>query len=364
MDRFQAMQVFVRVVDANSFTRAADSLSLPRTTVTTIIQNLERLLGVRLLNRTTRRIGLTPDGAGYYQHCVRILADVEETEACFQEAALRLKGRLRIDVPTCIGRLILIPSLCDFHDKYPDVELVLGLGDRPVDMVQEAVDCVIRSGDLEDSSLVARRIGMLQTVTCASPSYISRHGMPQTIEELGRHHAVHYFMSRSGRNCAWNFKVDDKHQEVEMKGTVAVNEAGAYLDCGLKGFGLIQTPRYMALPHLQSGELIEVLPQWKPGAVPMSILYPQSRQLAQGARLRRLGGRAVRQLPAVERPRRDRSRRAHLRRLQERGGQGPVARAAARARPRHADRGPAGPAQRPRGSGGIRAVGGRWRRPA
>ena len=147
-------------------------------------------------------------------------------------------------------------------------------------MVQEAVDCVIRSGDLEDSSLVARRIGMLQTVTCASPSYISRHGMPQTIEELGRHHAVHYFMSRSGRNCAWNFKVDDKHQEVEMKGTVAVNEAGAYLDCGLKGFGLIQTPRYMALPHLQSGELIEVLPQWKPGAVPMSILYPQSRQLS------------------------------------------------------------------------------------
>ena len=258
MDRFQAMQVFVRVVDANSFTRAADSLSLPRTTVTTIIQNLERLLGVRLLNRTTRRIGLTPDGAGYYQHCVRILADVEETEACFQEAALRLKGRLRIDVPTCIGRLILIPSLCDFHDKYPDVELVLGLGDRPVDMVQEAVDCVIRAGDLEDSSLVARRIGTLQTVTCASPTYVARHGMPQTIEDLRDHHAVHYFSSRSGRNCPWDFKIDGKHQEVDMRGTVAVNEAGAYLDCGLKGFGLIQTPRYMALPYLQSGELIEV----------------------------------------------------------------------------------------------------------
>lgn len=280
MDRFQAMQVFVRVVDANSFTRAADSLSLPRTTVTTIIQNLERLLGVRLLNRTTRRIGLTPDGAGYYQHCVRILADVEETEACFQEAALRLKGRLRIDVPTCIGRLILIPSLCDFHDKYPDVELVLGLGDRPVDMVQEAVDCVIRAGDLEDSSLVARRIGTLQTVTCASPTYVARHGMPQTIEALRDHHAVHYFSSRSGRNCAWDFKVDGKHQEVDMKGTVSVNEAGAYLDCGLKGFGLIQVARYMALPHLQTGELIEVLPQWKPSPTAISVLYPQSRQLS------------------------------------------------------------------------------------
>ena len=309
---------------------------------------------MRLLNRTTRRIGLTPDGAGYYQHCVRILADVEETEACFQEAALRLKGRLRIDVPTCIGRLILIPSLCDFHDKYPDVELVLGLGDRPVDMVQEAVDCVIRSGDLEDSSLVARRIGMLQTVTCASPSYISRHGMPQTIEELGRHHAVHYFMSRSGRNCAWNFKVDDKHQEVEMKGTVAVNEAGAYLDCGLKGFGLIQTPRYMALPHLQSGELIEVLPQCKPGAVPMSILYPQSRQLSPKVRaFADWVAELFASCPLLSG--RDETDPAALTcGVFKRGGQGPAARAAARARPRHADRGTAGPAQRPRGSGGIR----------
>ena len=280
MDRFQAMQVFVRVVDANSFTRAADSLSLPRTTVTTIIQNLERLLGVRLLNRTTRRIGLTPDGAGYYQHCVRILADVEETEACFQEAALRLKGRLRIDVPTSIGRLILIPALCDFHDKYPDVELVLGLGDRPVDMVQEAVDCVIRAGDLEDSSLVARRIGTLQTVTCAAPAYVARHGLPQTIEALRDHHAVHYFSSRTGRNCAWDFNVDGKHQEVDMQGAVAVNEAGAYLDCGLKGFGLIQVPRLYGAAPPAIGRADRSAAQWKPSATAISVLYPQSRQLS------------------------------------------------------------------------------------
>ncbi|MBB1592948.1 LysR family transcriptional regulator [Achromobacter sp. UMC46] len=280
MDRFQAMQVFVRIVDANSFTRAADSLSLPRTTVTTIIQNLERLLGVRLLNRTTRRVGLTPDGADYYQHCVRILADVEETEVCFQAASLRLKGRLRIDVSASIGRLILIPALWDFYGKYPDVELVLGLGDGPVDMVQEAVDCVIRSGELEDSSLVARRIGTLQTITCASPTYVARHGMPQTIESLRDHHAVHYFSSRTGRNYAWDFKVDGKHQEVNMQGSVAVNQAGAYLDCGLKGFGLIQVARYMALPHLQSGELIEILPQWKPSTTAISVLYQQSRQLS------------------------------------------------------------------------------------
>ncbi len=148
MDRFQAMQVFTRVVDANSFTRAADSLGLPRATVTTIIQGLESLLKVRLLNRTTRRLSLTPDGAAYYERCVRILADVEETEGSFHDAARGPKGRLRIDVPAPIGRLILIPSLCEFHTRYPDIDLVIGMGDRVIDMVQEGVDCVIRVGEL------------------------------------------------------------------------------------------------------------------------------------------------------------------------------------------------------------------------
>jgi len=285
MDRFQAMQVFVRVVDANSFTRAADSLALPRTTVTTAVQNLERRLGVRLLNRTTRRISLTPDGAAYYEHSTRILAEVEETEACFQEAALRPKGKLRIDVPASIGRLILIPALCEFHTRYPDVELVIGMGDRRVDMVQEAVDCVIRGGDLEDSSLVARRIGTFQSLTCAAPSYLERQGMPHTLEDLKSHYAVHYFSSRSGRNCNWDFVIDGKTREVDVPGCVSVNDWSAHLACALQGFGLVQTARFMALPHLQAGELIEVLPQWKPRPVPISLLYPQSRQLSPKVRV-------------------------------------------------------------------------------
>lgn len=285
MDRFQAMQVFVRVVEANSFTRAADSLTLPRTTVTTIIQNLERHLGVRLLNRTTRRISLTPDGAAYYKHATRILAEVEETEACFQDAALRPQGRLRIDVPASIGLLILIPALCEFHTRYPDVELVIGMGDRRVDLVQEAVDCVIRGGELEDSSLVARRIGTFQTLTCAAPSYLERRGMPESLQDLEqRHQAVHYFSS-VGRNFAWAFVVDGKEQLVDVPSVVSVNDWGAHLTCGLQGFGLIQTARYMALPHLQSGELVEVLPQWKPKSVPISLLYLQNRQLSPKVRV-------------------------------------------------------------------------------
>ncbi len=280
MDRFQAMQVFTRVVDANSFTKAADSLGLPRTTVTTTIQNLESMLQVRLLNRTTRRLSLTPDGAAYYERCVRILADIDETEASFRNVARGPKGRLRIDVPASIGRLILIPKLCDFHTRYPDIELVIGMGDRPVDMVQEAVDCVIRVGDLSDSTMVARRIGTFQGLTCAAPRYLERHGEPRTIEDLQQHQAVHYFSSRTGRTIDWDFIVDGEVTEVKVPGVVSVNDADAYVACGLQGFGLIQPARYMVLPYLESGQLIEVLPQWKPSPMPISVVYLHNRHLS------------------------------------------------------------------------------------
>jgi len=280
MDRFQAMQVFTRVVDANSFTRAADHLGLPRTTVTTIIQNLEKLLNVRLLNRTTRRLSLTPDGAAYYERCIRILADVDEAEAAFQDASRRPRGKLRIDTPAAIGRLILIPSLCEFHDKYPDIELYIGMGDRPVDLVQEAVDCVIRVGELQDSSLVARRIGMFEGISCASPAYIERHGAPTTLEELAEHKSVNYFSSLTGRSFDWDFMVEGQKVEVKMEGVVSVNDADAYMACGLQGFGLIQPPRYMALPYLQSGELVEILHDWKPKSMPISVVYPHNRHLS------------------------------------------------------------------------------------
>jgi LysR family transcriptional regulator for bpeEF and oprC len=280
MDRFQAMQVFTRVVDANSFTRAADHLGLPRTTVTTIIQNLEKMLNVRLLNRTTRRLSLTPDGAAYYDRATRILADVEEAEAAFMDASRRPRGKLRIDVPASIGRLILIPSLCEFHDRYPDIEMVIGMGDRPVDLVQEAVDAVLRVGELQDSTLVARRVGNFEGITCASPQYLERFGEPQTLEDLARHQAVQYFSSRTGRTIDWDFMVDGSPVHIKMNGKVSVNDADAYMACGLQGFGLIQPPRFMALPYLESGELREILPAWKPKPMQISVVYPHNRHLS------------------------------------------------------------------------------------
>jgi LysR family transcriptional regulator, regulator for bpeEF and oprC len=285
MDRLQAMQVFTRVVDTNSFTKAAETLDLPRASVTTIIQNLEAYLGVRLMHRTTRRLSLTPDGAAYYERCVRILADVEETESGLQNGSRKPHGKLRVDMPGAIGRTIVIPALCEFHTRYPDIDLQLGFTDRPVDLLQEGVDCVVRVGALQDSSLVARRIGLFEGVTCAAPEYLARAGIPRTLEELSQFKAINYFSSRTGRIMNWAFLVDGKEVEVKMNGSVSVNDAEAYVTCALEGFGLIQPPLFMVLPHLRSGALKEVLPEWKPLPMPISAVYPHSRHLSPKVRV-------------------------------------------------------------------------------
>jgi LysR family transcriptional regulator, regulator for bpeEF and oprC len=285
MDRLQAMQVFTRVVDTNSFTKAAETLDLPRASVTTIIQNLEAHLGVRLMHRTTRRLSLTPDGAAYYERCVRILADVEETESGLQNGSKKPHGKLRVDMPGAIGRTIVIPALCEFHTRFPDIDLQLGFTDRPVDLLQEGVDCVVRVGALQDSSLVARRIGLFEGVTCASPEYLARAGIPRTLEELSQFKAINYFSSRTGRIMNWAFLVDGKEVEVKMNGSVSVNDAEAYVTCALEGFGLIQPALFMVLPHLRSGALKEVLPEWKPLPMPISAVYPHSRHLSPKVRV-------------------------------------------------------------------------------
>lgn len=285
MDRFQAMQVFTRVVDANSFTLAADSMGLPRSTVTTTIQSLERSLKLRLLNRTTRRLSLTPDGAAYYERCVQILADLEDMDAAFRDVTRGPNGRLRIDAPPSIGRLILVPALCDFHSRYPDIELAIGMSDHVIDMVQNAVDCAIRVGTLEDSSMVARRIGTFESITCAAPAYLERYGEPKSIEALADHHAVHYFSSRTGRVVDWSFMVDGKPMDVQINGKVSVNDAEAYVQCGVSGFGLIQPSRYMVAPMLESGQLREILTEWTPSPQPISVVYPHNRHLSPKVRV-------------------------------------------------------------------------------
>ncbi|GLU31358.1 LysR substrate-binding domain-containing protein [Trinickia caryophylli] len=285
MDRIQAMEVFTRVVDANSFTRAADTLGMPRASVTTIIQNLEALLGVRLMHRTTRRLSLTPDGAAYYEHCIKILAEIAEADASFQAGKRKPSGLLRVHMPTSLGHRLVIPELPIFRQRYPDVTLDVGLSDRAVDPVEEGVDCMVRIGPLEDSSMVARRIGVLKRVTCGSPGYLAHYGEPKDIHELPMHYAVNFRASQGARPVPWVFMIDGKPVEVPMNGTVTVNDSDAYVTCGLAGFGLIQPTLFMVLPQLLDGSLKEVLPGLNPKPKPISIVYPHNRHLSAKVRV-------------------------------------------------------------------------------
>ncbi|MBB3264916.1 LysR family transcriptional regulator for bpeEF and oprC [Azospirillum sp. OGB3] len=279
MDKLHAMRVFVRVVEVNSFTKAADTLGLPRASVTTTIQNLEAALGVRLLQRTTRKLSLTLDGAAYLEGATRILSDLEEIETSFTSARKTPRGRLRVDMPGSVGRLIIIPTIHEFHARYPDIEIMIGMSDRPIDLIQEGVDCVLRVGELLDSSLIARRVGAFRPVTVASPAYLARHGTPRTIEELEGHTAVNYF-TRTGKMHEMSFERDGVTHEVKLNGPVSVNDADAYVTCALEGLGIGQIARFMALPHLRSGALVEILKDWRPALMPISALYPHNRHLS------------------------------------------------------------------------------------
>lgn len=278
MDRLQAMQVFIRVVDTNSFTRAAETLNIPRASVTNIIQYLEAYLKVRLLQRTTRRLNLTADGQAYYERCVRVLAEIEEIEGSFSTLGSVPRGKLRVDTSGPIGKLIIVPALDDFHARYPEIELTLGMSDRRIDLIEEGVDCAIRVGALIDSNMVARKLSDFHFVTVATPGYLEKHGMPLSLADLDKGQvAVKYISARTLRPMDLRFVVDGAESEAKMPATVIVNDAEALLAVGLKGLGLFQIARMLALPHLESGALVEVLPEWKPSFMPHSLVYPQNR---------------------------------------------------------------------------------------
>ncbi|WP_223480065.1 MULTISPECIES: LysR family transcriptional regulator [unclassified Pseudomonas] len=285
MDRFNAMRVFTRIVELGGFAKAADSLQLPRASVTILIKQLEAHLGVQLLQRTTRQISLTLDGAAYYPRCVRLLADLEETEAVFSAARQNPKGLLRVDMPAGVGRLIVIPALPQFTARYPLIELEIGLNDRPVDLIREGVDCVLRGGSSLDDSLVARPLVMLDQVTCASPGYLQRHGTPQCLGDLEGHEMVEYVSSHSGKRFGLEFVVDGEIQPINLSKHVAVNSADGYLAACEAGYGLVQTPYYHVARQLKEGNLVEVLREVPPPGMPLAALYPPHRQLSRRVRV-------------------------------------------------------------------------------
>ncbi len=280
MDRIDLLQVFVRVAETGSFTRAADRLGLPRASVSTAVQQLETRLGSRLLHRTTRRVGLTPDGEVMLERARALVADMEDMEQQFLPARGQVSGRLKVDVPSRIARRLIAPALPDFFALHPAIELELGSSDRAVDLVLEGIDCALRVGPLANSSLVARPLGHFTLINCASPAYLERHGTPRTPADLPEHVAVNYASPTSGRAAPWEWLRDGETSTLRMRSQVAANNAETYIACALAGLGLIQIPAYDVREHLAAGELVEVLPDARAEPLPVQLVYPHRRNLS------------------------------------------------------------------------------------
>ena len=281
MDQIQAMRIFVRVVEAGTFTRAADSLNLPKATVTKHVQALEERLRVKLLNRTTRRVTVTPDGAAYFDRTVRLLTDLDDIEASMTNARANPRGRLRIDVGTSVAQLLIIPHLAEFHARYPDIQVDLGVSDRTVDLIGDNVDCVIRGGELSDQSLVARRIGNLEFITVAAPAYLERKGTPTHPLEIEEKHAsVIYFSPQSGRHYPLEFRRGDESIDITGPYQLSVNESNAYVTSIVAGLGIGQIISWQAQRYLDSGALVQLLPDWTQPLLPVYVVYPPNRHLS------------------------------------------------------------------------------------
>jgi LysR family transcriptional regulator for bpeEF and oprC len=278
VDKVKAMQTFVRIVEANSFSKAAETLNLPRASLTATMKNLEAFLGAQLLQRTTRRLSLTPDGADYYRQCVDILSAIDQAESSFiGPDARKPRGKLRVELPTALARYLILPRIGQFHAAYPEVELAISMTDRLVDLMQEGIDCAVRVGDLQDSAMIGRRIGTMRIMTCASPDYLARHGTPRQLDDFATHRGVVHFSGRTGRPFDWEYLVNGVLHKLPVTGPIAVSAADANLICVLQGLGLAQVGAYQVREHLTSGALVEVLPETPPTSMPISLLYPQGR---------------------------------------------------------------------------------------
>jgi len=283
MDRLTAMRLLVRVLDRRSFTVAAADMGIPRSTATEAIRRLEADLGCRLIERTTRHVAPTPDGDAYYRRCLSILADVEDAEGALRGA--EPSGVLRVDAPGRLTRTFVLPKLPDFLERHPLITLQIGQGDRLVDLVREGVDCVIRAGEPAESGMIMRRLGAIPEMTCASPAYLARHGVPETPADLDGHEMVGFLSSRTGAVMPLEFQDGGHLAEVTLPSRVTANDAETVRDLAVLGLGLIQAPRYRFREDLASGSLVEVLADFPPPPNPLAAYYPQYRQLSPRVRV-------------------------------------------------------------------------------
>lgn len=285
MDRFDALTLFTRIVEAGSFTRAANGLGIPRATATLAIQQLEARLGARLLARTTRQVHPTPEGAAFYERCVHLLAELEEAEAALGPVAASPTGTLRVEMHGVHARHIVLPHIQTFRARYPRLDVVLTSGDRRVDLVGEGIDCALRAGEPADSSLIGRRLAELPQAICASPAYLDGAGRPRRPDELRDHQVVRFFSGSNAADDTLDLHIDGRIQGFAAGGWLTVNDAGSYVEAARQGCGLIQLPRFHIEEQLAQGVLEEVLSEWEKPRLTLWAVYPQRRQLAARVRV-------------------------------------------------------------------------------
>ncbi len=278
------LNIFIQVVEQGSFTKAADVLQIHRPTVSKAIQQIENDLGVKLIHRTTRNLSVTAEGDEFYHHARHVLAEVNDMMASFSPT-LPPRGRLRLDVPLALAHAILIPNLRDFRALYPGIEVVLVSSDKKTDLITEGVDCLVRLGALQDSSFVSRRLGDIRMVTCAAPSYLRKHGRPETLADLDQHQAVNFFSDHSREVMEWKFIEDGSVISLRPASSILVDNSDILLSCGLAGLGIIQATFDALAPHLSSGALEEVLTQYPSVSKPVSVMYPDRRYLSPKVRV-------------------------------------------------------------------------------
>lgn len=287
MDRFDAMLAFARVVETGSFTKAANTLHLSKTSVTHLVQQLEARLRVKLLNRTTRRVNVTADGAVYYERVLHLLADLDDAETSLSGAALVPRGRLRVDVPSPLASTLLIPALPGFHARYPEIQLDLGVSDRRVDLIGENVDCVVRGGEVVDLSLVARRVGDLQLGVYAAPAYLARSGVPEHPHALenSHHRIVGFLWARTGNAVPYALQRGAQTFNVQGRYVLSVDDGNAYLAAGLAGLGVLWLPHYIARGPVSRGELLPLFEDWRLEPMPLYVAFPPNRHVSSKLRV-------------------------------------------------------------------------------
>lgn len=285
MDKFRAMDIFVRIVETGSLTAAADALDTSLTSVVRSLAALEGTLGARLLNRTTRRMALTDEGREYFERCRRVLAEVEEAESVLSARQAKPAGRLAITAPVMFGRLHVGPVVADFLAAYPSVQAELMLLDRVVDLLDEGMDVAIRIGHLRDSSLVAIPLGTTRRIICASPDYLRRAGMPERPADLARHRCLQFRGVTPG--VEWEFSDGEagaRPVRVLVKGVLATNQIDIALDACVKGLGCAAFLDYQVREALAGGALLRILQAFEPVPIPVHVVYPHSRLLSSRTR--------------------------------------------------------------------------------